>query len=193
MKEYEFSKLYTTIPFDELKTRVFHIINSCLFEASYSKHYFVKHHPDVTYKFSEVDFFKCWSYTLTISSQHLLIKSSNSLQVLEFRGYKLCSMLVDLFLYYYEGEFGQTFLLENKKYPAVASTSTLNILMTSYPLIIIISIQMSIRTSEIDTKNTKRLSRLLHTCIFYLTQMLKANQPFQFMTNRITSVPFQPI
>ena len=66
IKTYYFSTLYTTIPHNKLKTRLFHIIDCCFFNKngkrkysyiviSHSRNYFVKHHSDSTHKYFEVD------------------------------------------------------------------------------------------------------------------------------------------
>jgi hypothetical protein len=66
LKSYDFTTLYTTIPHNKLKTRLFSIIDSCFFNkngkriysylvVSHSRTYFVIHDSDSTQKYSEVD------------------------------------------------------------------------------------------------------------------------------------------
>jgi hypothetical protein len=58
--------LYTTIPYDKLKSRFLDIIDNCFFNKngkrkysylviSHQKHYLVKYHSDSTHKYSEVE------------------------------------------------------------------------------------------------------------------------------------------
>jgi hypothetical protein len=61
IKTYDFTTLYTTIPHDKLKTRLFSIIDCCYFNKNskrisiYSRTYFVIHDSDSTHKYSEND------------------------------------------------------------------------------------------------------------------------------------------
>jgi hypothetical protein len=62
IKTYDFTTLYTTIPHDKLKPRLFGIIDSCFFiknaKKKYSylvRTYFVIHDSDSMHKYSEVD------------------------------------------------------------------------------------------------------------------------------------------
>jgi hypothetical protein len=66
IKTYEFTTLYTTMPHDKLKTRLFGIIDSCFFNkngerkysylvVNHSRTYFVIHDSDSMHKYSEVD------------------------------------------------------------------------------------------------------------------------------------------
>ena len=75
IKTYDFSTLYTTIPHDKLKSRLFDIIDSCFFNKNGSrknaylvignlKNYFVKNHSDCTHKYSEVDIKKMLEFLI---------------------------------------------------------------------------------------------------------------------------------
>jgi hypothetical protein len=64
IKTYDFSTLYTTIPHNKLKSRLFHIIDNYFLNKNGTRKnkflvigkqdtYFVRHHSDSPYKYSE--------------------------------------------------------------------------------------------------------------------------------------------
>ena len=66
VKTYDFSTLYTTIPHNKLKSRLFQIIDNCFLNKNGTRKYkflvigkqdtyFVRHHSDSPYKYSEAD------------------------------------------------------------------------------------------------------------------------------------------
>jgi hypothetical protein len=64
IKTYDFSTLYTTIPHNKLKSRLFQIIDNCFLNKNGTRKflvigkqdtYFVRHHSDSPYKYSEAD------------------------------------------------------------------------------------------------------------------------------------------
>jgi hypothetical protein len=66
IKSYDFSILYTSIPHEKLKCRLFYIVDNYFFNKneerkysylviSHQKHYFVKYHSDSTHKYSEIE------------------------------------------------------------------------------------------------------------------------------------------
>ena len=66
IKTYDFSTLYTTIPHDKLKSRLFQIIDNCFLNKNGTRKYkflvigkqdtyFVRNHSDCPHKYSEVD------------------------------------------------------------------------------------------------------------------------------------------
>jgi hypothetical protein len=66
IKTYDFSTLYTTIPHNKLKSRLFQIIDDCFLDKNGTRKYkflvigkqdtyFVRHHSDSPYKYSEAD------------------------------------------------------------------------------------------------------------------------------------------
>ena len=66
IKTYDFTTLYTTMPHDKLKTRLFSFIGACFFNkngkrkysylvVNHSRTYFVIHDSDSPHKYSEVD------------------------------------------------------------------------------------------------------------------------------------------
>jgi hypothetical protein len=66
IKTYDFSTLYTTIPHNKFKARLFQIIDNCFFFLNKKRKYkfvvigkqdkyFVKHYSDSPYKYSETD------------------------------------------------------------------------------------------------------------------------------------------
>jgi hypothetical protein len=66
IKAYDFSTLYTTIPHNKLKSRLFQMIENCFLNKSGTRKYkflvigkqdtyFVRHHSDSSYKYSEAD------------------------------------------------------------------------------------------------------------------------------------------
>jgi hypothetical protein len=66
IKTYDFSTLFTTIPHNKLKSRLFQIIDNCFLNKNGTRKYkflvigkqdtyFVRHHSDSPYKYSEAD------------------------------------------------------------------------------------------------------------------------------------------
>jgi hypothetical protein len=66
IKTYDFSALYTTIPHNKIKCRLFQIIDNCWLNKNGTWKYkflviwkedthFVRHHSDSSYKYSEAD------------------------------------------------------------------------------------------------------------------------------------------
>jgi hypothetical protein len=66
IKTYDFSTLYTTIPHNKLKSGLFQIIDNCFLNKNCTRKYkflvigkqdtyFVRHHSDSPYKYSEAD------------------------------------------------------------------------------------------------------------------------------------------
>ena len=125
IKTYELSTLYTTILHNKLKTRLFHIIDSCFFNKnrkrkysyiviSQSRNYFVKHHSDSTHKYFEVDIKAILEFLI----DNIFVMFGN--QVFQQTvgipmGTSCAPLLTDLFLYLYEAEFVQNLLCEKKK------------------------------------------------------------------------------
>ena len=134
IKTYDFSTLYTTIPHDKLKTRLFDIIDSCFFNKngkrkysylviSHSKTYFVKHHSDSTHKYSEVEIKNMLEFLIDnifVVFGDQVFQQSVGIPM----GTNCAPLLADLFLYSYEAEFIQKLLREKKKSLAVTFNST---------------------------------------------------------------------
>ena len=89
IKTYDFTTLYTTIPHDKLKNRLFGIIDSCFFNkngkrkysylvVNHSRMYFVIHAtPTPCTSTLKLTLKRCWGSSLTTYLQSLVIKFSN--------------------------------------------------------------------------------------------------------------------
>jgi hypothetical protein len=128
-----FSTLYTTIPHEKLKSRLFFIIDNCFFNKnvkrkysylviSHQKQYFVKYHSDSTHKYSEVEITKMLEFL--IENIFVVVGSQVFQQSVGIpMGANCAFLLADLFLYSYEAEFIQKLLHEEKKISCLAYNS----------------------------------------------------------------------
>ena len=134
IKTYDFTTLYTTIPHDKLKTRLFDIIDNCFFNKNgkrkykylvigHRMNYFVVHHSDATHKYSEVDIKNMLEFLIDnifVVFGDQVFQQSVGIPM----GTNCAPLLADLFLYSYEAEFIQRLLHEKKKSLAVAFNLT---------------------------------------------------------------------
>jgi hypothetical protein len=134
IKTYDFTTLYTTIPHDKLKTRLFGIIDSCFFNKNgkrkysylvinHSRTYFVIHDSDSMHKYSEVDIKEILGFLI----DNIVVVFGNRIfqQTVGIpMGTNCAPLLADSFLYSYEAEFIQKLLHEKNKPLAVAFNST---------------------------------------------------------------------
>jgi hypothetical protein len=111
IKTYEFTTLYTIIPHDKLKTRLFGIIDSCLFNkngirkysylvVNHSRTYFVIHDSYSMHKYSEVDIKEMLGFIL----DNIFVVFSNQIfqQTVGIPvGTNCAPLLLDLFSYSY--------------------------------------------------------------------------------------------
>ena len=189
IKTYDFSTLYTTIPHDKLKNKLFEIIDSCFFAKngkrkyaylviSHVNNYFVKNHSDSTHKYSEVDIKKMLEFL--IDNIFVVFGDRVFQQTVGIpMGTNCAPLLADLFLYTYEAEFIQKLLREKKKSLAVAFNST-------FRYIDVLSIHNnefhsyvdSIYPSELELKDTTESS----TSASYLDVLLEMNSDGKLTT-----------
>ena len=134
IKTYDFTTLYTTIPHDKLKTRLFNMIDSCFFNkngkrkysylvVNHSRTYFVIHDSDSTHKYSEVDIKEMLGFLIDnifVVFGNIIFQQTVGIPM----GTNCAPLLADLFLYSYEAEFIQKLLHEKNKPLAVAFNST---------------------------------------------------------------------
>ena len=134
IKTYDFTTLYTTIPHDKLKNRLFGIIDSCFFNkngkrkysylvVNHSRTYFVIHDSDSMHKYSETDIKEMLGFLI----DNIFVVFGNQIfqQTVGIpMGTNCAPLLADLFLYSYEAEFIQKLLHEKNKSLAVAFNST---------------------------------------------------------------------
>jgi hypothetical protein len=131
IKTYDFTTLYTSIPHDRLKTRLFNMINSCFFNkngkrkysylvVNHSYRYFVIHDSDSRHKYSEVDIKEMLGFLI----DNIFVVFVNTIfqETIEITMGTNCVPL--LFLYSYEAEFIQELLHEKNKPLALAFNST---------------------------------------------------------------------
>ena len=120
MKTYDFSTLYTTIPHDKLKSRLFQIHDNCFLNKNGTQKYkflvigkqdtyFVRNHSDCSHKYSEVDIKSMLGFLIdniyVVFGDHVFQQSVGIPM-----GTNCAPLLADLFLYSYEAEFVQKLL-----------------------------------------------------------------------------------
>ena len=170
IKTYDFSTLYTAIPHDKLKTRLFNIIDSCFFNKNGKKKiflfsdqpfkkYFVKLHSDSTHKYSEVDIKAMLEFLIDnifVVFGNQVFQQSVGIPM----GTNCAPLLADLFLYSYEAELIQTLLHKKKKSLAVAFNSIFRYIdiFVSINNTDFHSYVDSIYPSELETKDTTESS-----------------------------------
>jgi hypothetical protein len=129
IKTHDFSTLYTTIPHEKLKSRLFDIIDNCSFNEngkreysylviSHQKHYFVKYLSNFTQKYFEIKIKKMIEFLIDnifVAVGGLVFQQSVKIPM----DTNCDPLLADLILYSYEVEFIQKLLYEKKKYLAV--------------------------------------------------------------------------
>jgi hypothetical protein len=134
IKTYDFSTLYTTIPHNKLKSRLFQIIDNLFLNKNGTRKYnflvigkqgtyFVRHHSDSTHKYSEADFKSMLGFlvdNMYVVFRDQVFQQSVGIPV----GTNFVPLLADLFLYSYETEFVQKLLRDNNKKLAVSFNHT---------------------------------------------------------------------
>ena len=134
IKTYDFSTLYTTIPHDKLKSRLFEIIDNCFLNKNGTRKYeflvvgkqdtyFVRKHSDCPHKYSEVDIKSMLGFLIdniyVVFGDHVFQQSVGIPM-----GTNCAPLLADLFLYSYEAEFVQKLLRDKNKKLAVSFNLT---------------------------------------------------------------------
>ena len=118
IKSFDFSTLYTTIPHDNLKSRLASIIrNSFMFKngnrrykyivLGHEESYFVKEHSDSKHKYSEDDIIKMLEFLV----DNIFVVCAGKV----FVGTNCAPLLADIFLYSFEAEFIQSLLSTGRK------------------------------------------------------------------------------
>ena len=134
IKTYDFSTLYTTIPHNKLKSRLFQIIDNCFLNKNGTRKYkflvigkqdtyFVRHHSDSPYKYSEADIKSMLGFlvdNIYVVFGDQVFQQSVGIPM----GTNCAPLLADLFLYSYEAEFVQKLLRDNNKKLAVSFNHT---------------------------------------------------------------------
>ena len=125
IKSFDFSTLYTTIPHDELKSRLASIIrNSFMFKngnrrykylvLGHDESYFVKEHSDSKHKYSEDDIIKMLEFL--VDNIFVVFAGKVSQQIVGIpMGTNCAPLLADIFLYSYEAECLQSLLSTGRK------------------------------------------------------------------------------
>jgi hypothetical protein len=125
IKTYDFSTLYTTILHNKLKSRLFQIIDNCFLSKNGTRKYkflvigkqdtyFVRHHSDSPYKYTEADIKGMLGFLLDniyVVFEDQVFQQSVGIPM----GTNCAPLLADLFLYSYEAEFVQKLLRNNNK------------------------------------------------------------------------------
>ena len=128
IKSFDFSTLYTTIPYDKLKSKLKEIINKCfchkngnrLFQyvvIGYKDTYFVRDHSDAPQKYSDTGVIKMLEYLI----DNIFVEFGGRIfqQTIGIpMGTNCAPLLADLFLYSYEAEFVLSLLQAGKKHLA---------------------------------------------------------------------------
>ena len=134
IKTYDFSTLYTTIPHDKLKFRLFQIIDNCFLNKNGTRKYkflvigkqdtyFVRHHSDSPYKYSETDIKGMLGFL--VDNIYVVFGDQVFQQTVGIpMGTNCAPLLADLFLHSYEAEFVQKLLRDNNKKLAVSFNHT---------------------------------------------------------------------
>jgi hypothetical protein len=113
-KMYDFSTLYTTIPYNKLKFLLFQIINSCFLNKNGTQKYkclviekqdtyFVRHHSDSPYKYSEAgikDELDSLVHNIYVVFGGQVFQQPVGIPM----GTNCAPLLADLFLYSYKAE-----------------------------------------------------------------------------------------
>jgi hypothetical protein len=178
-KTYDFRTLYTTIPHDKSKTRLFGIIDSCFFNknskrkysylvVNYLRTYFVIHDSDSTHKYSEVDIKEMLGFLIN----NIFVVFGNQIfqQTVGIpMGTNCAPLLADLFLYSYEAKFIlKNFYMRKTNLLLWPSIQHLYTSTMFYRSATISSIHMSILYTPVNLK-LKTLQNhllLLHTWTF---------------------------
>ena len=125
IKTFDFSTLYTTIPYSKLKDKLRELVQLCFIEKNGQRRYkylvlgrdrcyFVKHHSDSTKKFSETLYLQ---HAPVFDWQHIcyvwwtIFQHSVGIPM----GTNCAHLLADLFFYSYETDFIQGLLRRNEK------------------------------------------------------------------------------
>ena len=133
-KIYDLSTLYTTIPHNKLKSGLFQIIDNCFLNKNGTRKYkflvigkqdtyFVRHHSDSPYKYSEADIKSMLGFlvdNIYVVFGDQVFQQSVGIPM----GTNCAPLLADLFLYSYEAEFIQKLLRDNTKQLAVSFNHT---------------------------------------------------------------------
>ena len=126
--------LYTTIPHDKLKSRLFQIIDDCFLNKNGTRKYkflvigkqdtyFVRNHSDCSHKYSEVDIKSMLGFL--IDNIYVVFGDQVFQQSVGIpMGTNCAPLLADLFLYSYEAEFVQKLLRDKNKKLAVSFNLT---------------------------------------------------------------------
>jgi hypothetical protein len=182
IKTYDFATVYTTIPHDELKSRLLYIIDNCFFNKNgkrkysylvinHQKHDFNKYHSDSTHKYSEVETKTMPEFL--INNIYIVVGGQVFQQSVGIpMGMNCAPLLADLFWYSYEAEFIQKLPYETKKSLAVTFSSTYinNNQFHSYVYLIY--------PNELEIKDTTECS----TSASYLNVLLKLDTNSKIMT-----------
>jgi hypothetical protein len=130
---HDFSTLYTIIPHNKLKSRLFQIIDNCFLNKNGTRKYkflvivkqdtyFVRHHSDSPYKYSEADIKSMLGFlvdNIYVVFGDQVFQQSVGIPM----GTNCAPLLADLFLYSYEAKFVQKLLRDNTKH---LDTSTMS-------------------------------------------------------------------
>ena len=128
IKSFDFSTLYTTIPHDNLKSKlkeIIEIINQCFFHKNgnsrfqyvgigYKDIFFVRDHSDAPQKYSDADVIKMLEYLI----DNIFVEFGGQIFQQTFgipMGTNCALLLADLFLYSYKAEFVQSLLQAGNK------------------------------------------------------------------------------
>ena len=127
IKSFDFSTLYTTIPHDQLKSKLKEIINQCFLHKNgnhrfqyvvigYKDTYFVRDHSDAPQKYSVAEVIMMLEYLIdSIFVEFGRRIFQQTIDIL--MGTNCALLLADLFLYSYEAEFFlQSILKAGKKH-----------------------------------------------------------------------------
>ena len=118
IKTFDFSTLYTTIPHDQLNSRLASIVNQAFcfkqkcyeyIVVKYNSTYFVKSHSDAKHKYTEEDIVRMINFLI----DNIFVECGGEIfqQVIGIpMGTNCAPLLADIFLYSYEAEFIQTLI-----------------------------------------------------------------------------------
>ena len=128
IKTFDFSTLYTTIPHDQLKSRLASIVNQAFcfkngkrryeyIVVKYNSTYFVKSHSDAKHKYKEDDIVRMINFLI----DNIFVECGGEIfqQVICIpMGTNCAPLLADIFLNSYEAEFIQTLIKSGKRHLA---------------------------------------------------------------------------
>ena len=128
IKSFDFSTLYTTIPHDNLKSKLKEIINQYFFHKNgnrrfqyvvigYKMTHFVRDHSDTAQKYTDADVIKMLKYLIDnifVEFGGRIFQETIGIPI----GTNCEPLLADLFSYLYEAEFVHSLLKAGKKHLA---------------------------------------------------------------------------